>query len=312
MGQPLGALVRSDNEVIWSSAPGRQHRLLEADIVNEDLYRLVDLFLNQDARFLEDTLTGIENALGNILPHSPQEELALLVGRPLAVVRASIRLELLGLPATDQNWNRFWQTVVTHQRDNARFTAVTFPIRVGEHARLNDGLVGFWRTGTGEDGGATGLEKTLYLPQTPDTGRSASIDHPDIVLHRGEETPHLQMALDTPAEILTMLIEPRSAVHLSSGILPVETLALPSELYLPALKRLEITFFSGPFVTKQDGGIELPIPTEPGYTWSLLSKENGAWHETQKIQPVEQNATFSQPHVLREGWLKLTKEGETR
>lgn len=308
-GQPLGALISSGEGVVWSSAPGRQHRILEADILNEHLYRLVSIFLSQDSNYLDDTLTGIESALENIIPASQHTSLSLLIGRPLAVVRASIKLALLGQPAVNQNWNRFRETINTHKRDSDRFSEVAFPLRIGEHARLNDGLLGFWREFRSEDGGTTTLDKTLYLPQTPDTMRTGSINHPHIIMHRPGVTPHLSLALDTPEQILTMLLDPRAVVHISSGVLPVKTMTIPSELYLPTLQNLEMTFYSGPFVTKRDG-IELPLPTEPGYTWSLLTKENGAWDDTHEISPVEQNATFSQSHVIREGWLKLKKDEE--
>lgn len=310
-GQPLGSLSGRDEGVIWTSAPGRQHRLLEADILNEHLYRLVDLFLKQDSNYLEDTLTGIESALENIIPSSQQSSLALLVGRPLAVVRLSVALTLLGKPATDQSWNQFRQTLITHKRDSAGFPDVTFPLRIGEQARLNDGLLAFWCEKKMVGGETAVLDKTLYLPQTPDTIRTSSIDHPAIVMHRPGMTPHLALSLNAPPFILTMLVDPRAAVHISSGILPVKTMTIPTELYLPGLQNLEMTFFTGPFVTGKDK-VELPLPTEPGYTWSLLTKENGAWNDSQAIGPVEQNATLSQPHIIREGWLKLKKDGETQ
>ena len=126
-------------------------------------------------------------------------------------------------------------------------------------------------------------------------------------MHRGTAVPHIQLALETPQQTLTMLVDPRGAVHISSGILPVHSLGIPPDHYVPVLKDLEMTFFSGPFLTKTDG-IELPLPTESEYTWSLLTKENSAWADTHAIDPVEQNATFSATHLIKEGWLKLKKE----
>lgn len=312
-GRPLGALLRSDADdgIRWEGAPGSAHRILETEIENEHLYRLVGYFLKQNNNFLDDVLTALESALENILPESSAEHdsLSLLVGRPLAVVRACLELEVRGLPATNQDWNMFRHSLATHTRYSDDFTAVHFPLRVGEHGRLNDGLLGFWVENADPDGPGTPYrDNKLYLPQTPDTPRTGSIDHPDLVMHRGSATPHIQLAVDTPPQTLTMLVDPRAAVHVSSGILPVQTQRIPPELYLPAFSGLELTFFTGPFLTKTDG-IELPVPTEPGYTWSLLTKENGAWAATHDIAPVEDQATFSASHSIREGWLKLRKEG---
>ena len=217
-------------------------------------------------------------------------------------------MKLFGKPAVDQGWNRFRETLVTHQRNSSQFTAVSFPLRVGEHQKLHDGLVGFWRQPLIKQDAPT-LSPTIYLPQTPDDVRTSSIKHPEIVLHGGNDVPHLQMSLESAPEILTMLVDPQTTVHITSGILPVKTMQISPDLYLPALQNLEMLFFSGPFITKQHG-VELPLPTEPGYRWSFLTKENGVWHDSQDISPVEQNATFSQPHIIREGWLKLTKDGE--
>jgi hypothetical protein len=306
-GNLLGALHSKGQNVVWAAAHGRQHRILEADILNDYLYNLVDYFLKQSSSFLKDALTGFESALENILPANSSEHnsLALLVGRPLAVVRAELDLELLGQPATNQDWNLFRRTLANGQRSSDGFTGVQIPLRVGEHSRLNDGLLGFWieNDSEGENGY---LDNKLYLPQTPNSDRTSSIEHPDIVRHKEDQVPHIWQAIDTPKRKLTMLIDPRAAVHISSGVHPVVTLQLQPEQYVGILDSLEMTFFTGPFITKQSA-VELPVPTAPGYTWSLISKENGAWSETTDISPVESNATFSESHMIREGWLKLKK-----
>lgn len=306
-GQPLGAIQGKGEELVWVSAPGRQHRIIEVDIVNKHLYKLVSYFLTQSRKYLDDVLTGLESALETVLPESAAEHdsLALLVGRPLAVVRAALELELHGLPAINQDWNLFRRTLLTYVRDSDRFTAVNFPLRVGEHSRLNDGLLAFWIENKKFDTkNEPYIDNKLYLPKTPDTPRTSTITHTDIMRHQGQTVPHITQAIDTPKRFLTMLVDPRGAVHVSSGILPVQSLKIPPDQYSTALHNLELTFYSGPFITKQTG-IELPLPTEPGYTWSLLTKENGAWADTHEINPVEQNATFAAPHMVREGWLKL-------
>ena len=59
--------------------------------------------------FLEAFLSGIEVALERIDPENfaQHEALALLMGRPIAVVRAVVNLELRGQPAINQDWNVF-------------------------------------------------------------------------------------------------------------------------------------------------------------------------------------------------------------
>ena len=84
------------------------------------------------------------------------------MGRPIAVVRAVVNLELRGQPAINQDWNVFRTDI---ERDlkreltqagrdggtdppNAKLTplkGVRFPIRLGDDYQLNDGLVGYWK-----------------------------------------------------------------------------------------------------------------------------------------------------------------------
>ena len=295
---------------MWWSAPGGEQQQVEADILNEHLYQLVRYLVSQNEAFLQDLLTGIESAFENILPDNlaNQDTLALLVGRPLAVVRATCDLEIKGLAATDQDWNAFRDTLQLHRLAWDNFEGVHFPLRIGEHARLSDGLLGFWiENPKGEGHAIPYRDNKLYLPQTPDNANTSSIVHPNIIRHSATTKPHILQSIHSPELSLTMLMDPRSAIHISSGILPVQELRIPPDDYLPALSKLEMTFFSGPVITRDDG-LELPLASLPGYQWSLLTKENGVWANTHAIHPVEENATFSTAHLIREGWLKLERE----
>jgi hypothetical protein len=120
--------------------------------------------------FLDAFLNVIENALENIDPEyaGGHEALALLMGRPIAVARASLNLEVQGYPAIDQDWNVFrndMERAFQHEskdrnRETEDYTEVEFPIRIGEYKQLNDGLVGYWIEEEGT------LANTFYAPQT--------------------------------------------------------------------------------------------------------------------------------------------------
>jgi len=407
----------------------------------------------QGAGFLDAFLDVIENALDNIDPEyaGGHEALALLMGRPIAVARASLNLEVQGCPAIDEEWNVFQQDMerafqkdyratmlamikpVTpfmpvdllteieskdRDRETQNYTEVEIPIRIGEYRQLNDGLVGYWIEDDGKYRG-----NTFYAPQTaakleinagpppgfdlnesftlarksnginPVTqnltlkigtfsvtippgsfrlnpyGRFAfqgtinglslqvqivplgndiftlkaegtgvdltgltnpvtvvltigsdsdtrtvtaqSLLPSNIAVHRDQQPLNITQSISSPPHKLTLLLDPRGAVHATSGILPTKAIQIPADQFVEALKNIEVTFLTAPILTDRilpDGGkINLPLPDEPGYAWSWCEKENGAWDKVTQVGQVTMEPTAA-PKELREGWLKLTEK----
>src|SRR5262249_33856960 len=120
------------------------------------------------------------------------------------------------------------------------------------------------------------------------------------------DAPHqVQQSIAARPHTLTMLVDPRGAVHATSGILPAKAIRIPVDHFADALRGLEITFFSAPIRTDLQH-IDLPLPAEPDFTWSWLERtRTGAWQEIDEIGPASPSATFTGQQVLREGWLRL-------
>jgi hypothetical protein len=303
-GQALGSLDASG----WRSAPGRYPPVSIIDIPNPHLRKLIKYLYAQGSDFFDDFLTAIENALENIDPENfaQHEALALLMGRPIAVVRASLNLELRGRPAVNQDWNTFRQDMqgTATQKDSQGidhlvrttdgFTNVDFSIRIGEFEQLNDGLIGYWVEG---DNGYE--DDKFYAPQTSD-----EIDHPNIRFHQENDPAMIQQSIDDPSHKLTMLLDPRGVVHATCGILPTKAIQIPPDQFADALRAIEVTFLTAPVLT-DIGKINLPLPDEPGYQWSWLEKESGIWADETAIGPITTQATFASKQAIREGWLKL-------
>ncbi|HEY5814447.1 MAG TPA: hypothetical protein VIT23_17560, partial [Terrimicrobiaceae bacterium] len=318
-GQALGSLKQGGR---WEPASVSRPFAVAWPIPNPHLHKVVKSIMEQEAGssgFLSEFLTVLENALENIEPESASghEALSLLMGRPIAVVRATVNLELQGLPAIDEHWNVFRQDmgrafqneIRTHSarpegddRETEDFTKVEFPIRIGEYRQLNDGLVGYWIE---ENGGYT--DNRFYAPQTEEETPEGRITHPNLAVHRGDEPITLWQSIDSPPHKLTMLIDPRGAVHATSGILPTKAIHIPADQFVEALRNIEVTFLAAPVLTDR-GKICLPVPDEPGYEWSWLEKENGMWDSSKPIGPVSTGATVNAPQELREGWLRLTQK----
>lgn len=302
-GQALGSIQPQGDRVVWRAAPGRPFQFGLAEILNPHLRRWVAYVVSQDQAFLSAMLVVVERALEQIDPESAaeHESLALLMGRPLALVRATIGLEVLGLPAVNQDWIVFRQDLRRETRDTDAFTAVRFPLRLGDEDRLNDGLVGYW-----VESGDSYADLAMYAPQTPDE----PVEHPRIVTGRMDQRPELLLTVDMPPLTVTMLLDPRAEVNVVSGILPSKTIRVPPEHYVDALRAIEVSFLTAPIITSAQG-VELTLRAEPGLAWSWMERENGIWKRTTDIEPVKDEATLATRHMLREGWLLLRQTPDT-
>ena len=382
-GQALGSISAPERK--WIPAPGTS--ILPNEDWNLHLRTLVTHLLHvpdpkdEGPAFLEDFLSGIEGALERIDPENfaQHEALALLMGRPIAVVRAVVNLELRGQPAINQDWNVFRTDIERDlkreltqangpasqpaERETDAVDRVRFPIRLGDDRQLNDGLVGYWKEQWSKDSKTYSYQKDRFyvhacdsaevppgtdLSQLPLTakemddvsdllGHGSTVKKHDFlarlaegeriwtllcqknVICEVERNPYIQYAADSPdlaqaiadpPQKLTMLIDPRGVVHATCGILPTKAIGISPDQYDKALRTIRITFRSGPILTGLGGKVNLPLPSEPGYAWSWLEKNNGTWSESSPIGPVTLEATFSEAQAIREGWLKLSETEE--
>ena len=139
---------------------------------------------------------------------------------------------------------------------------------------------------------------TLYTPvDTPDSDGIASVAAPG--------SHPLSLLPNGPEATLTLVMDPRAAVHATTGILPVRSLAIPPDQYARILDDLELTFLTAPLLVAQDPP-QIPLPAEQDYSWSWV--EVGA--EPAPLRPAQgaADAVFPQtPQRLVDGWLKLQK-----
>lgn len=308
-GEALGILSWNDR---WRPAPGAASAVDGPNqIANLHLQRVVRWLLAGEEGLLQSFISALDSALENIDPDgfARHEARALLMGRPLAVVRATLGLEQRGLPALNQDWNLFRESLASGRPDAAGVGQLHVPVRLGEHRQLNDGLAGYWLE---NDQGA--LSSHFYSPQ------AAAFTSETIVTYEeqreGDKSagdprlPPLPIAIDDPPQALTLLVDPRGDVHATSGLLPTAALAIPPEQYAEALAALELNFRAMPILAARLPGqdtpvIRLPLPPEPGYTWSWVEQEAGGnWLELGEIEPPQQGH-YEGSQTLREGWLRL-------
>ena len=305
-GDALGII---DQQARWRSVPGTDITVDPLDIANPYLGKVVQrLALVADEEdpndtkraFLQDFITATDRALENIDPESfaHHQELALLMGRPIAVVRASVGLQLKGAPAIHHGWNVFRQDLVREGRETDEFENVKVPIRIGERGQLNDGVLGYWK----EENGA--LDTTFQT-----TVASGVVTNGHILSY--EQAPlAFNLSLADAPQALTLLIDPRGEAHATTGMLPAKGIHIPKEQYAEALKKINITFLSAPVLMGHDQ-TALPLPNEPGHQWAWLAKDRFSWVEVARNGVIRKdtvirtfdNGTDVWQHLLDKGWI---------
>ena len=278
----------------WQPPPDRPDETLDRAPVVRDL---VNGLKDQEAAVFDDFLTAIDTALWTIDPGASRgvEGLATMVGRPLALVRAGLRLELDGPPIRDTGWR---STADPRPPD---FLKYHFDVRLGDQAVRKDGLIGYYLDGD--------YRAFHCVPASaPANG----------YLQPVAPGRYVRLGFDGASKAdLVLLVDPTASVHAFTGILPVKEIALPSRFVQPALRRMEVTFMAGPLLIETrppagDGGksepaLAVPVPLEQGGRWTWLQPREGLPPTRSPLAPADDRARLAgDPVELREGSLRFT------
>lgn len=287
--QPLGRLG-PDARGIWHPAVGADHAVAPRAVGNPRLRRLLEWLLRQPATFFQSSAsrTGfrelLEDAQESVCPANASQHtgLALLLGNPVAVVRLRLALKLQGPPVVNQDWNVLRRNMQHARHDDSGFTAVRLPVLLGAPAQFNDGLLGYWIE---DDSAALGSQYIAAVGADP-----------------------ILLVPNGPPITVTALIDPRCALHATSGVLPVKSIDLPPDQYAKALANIGAGFLTAPLLTAI-GKLNLPLRDQPGYRWSWLAREDNGngWQQFPRsaLGPISRDARFSGSQEIREGWLQL-------
>lgn len=278
---------------------GEPYRLSET--LNEHLRNTLNYIVERtrhNPNFLQHFVEVIDSSLTNIDPanYAQHTDLAMLMSRPIALVRVSLNLELEGLPTNNHDGSVLKQDLARNTREDEEFTNVDFPIRLGEYKQLNDGLVGYWI----EDSNAF-KNHQFFAPQSDEVEE-------EFIITRSESDFTLCQSLSAAPQILSLLFDPRGKIHATSGILPTKAIDIPPEQYVDAIKQIEVTFLSSPLLSDSQQ-VQIPLPAESGYQWSWLAKTEGAWNEIFVPGIVKKHA-FHQafPDQAEEVWAMLSNQ----
>jgi hypothetical protein len=331
-GQPLGQLMHEPfgGGVMWEIAPLRAGPadagpgyglapaqqivgLMAAGMIAADAQQRqgesapleAESALSAFLRVVDTTLWTVDtfSQFGN-------EHIAGLVGRPIAIVRATLRLDIkddldeLQFTNPDQKAAR--------AKAYASLADRAFPVRLGEITRSDDGLFGYFvnddysefhvvdkaiRDSAFDVG--PGKSQLGQLGSTDQTPPRTPINHPyiaadaELLMHPGESVN------------LTLLMHPASSVYLTSGVLPRKSLQLVRDWVAPGLAVISPSVRVGPVLVDPDK-ISLPkVSSFPkDQVWIRRDTPN-SW-KTDPILAATQTAFFpTMPSDIQEGYIRI-------
>lgn len=292
-GEPLGALesvlpalgektIRSPVTFTWRARPGSTLQI--SDLPNERLKRFVQLATeftaDEGQAFLELVELVLRKTEGRLPPEDPA--MAVLLGRPLALVQASLELELRGLPAG--YWNSSNWKFETEGLERLRV-----PVRLGGVALPADGLVGYLpEDGTPRLIASDGAARRL--------GGSPRVHYDQ----------QLSVACTGDPVKLTLLMDASTRVHACTGILPRHFIQLPEVVskQLTLIKEFYVSVAPVLGVSPGESAAQpmMPRPSDAFGRWSWATRPSVDWRA---IKSADDRARFMDGLTLSEGWLKL-------
>jgi hypothetical protein len=267
-------------------APGKNTPVgtpLSEVIINNYLRGFVEgLFAQPDpAKAFIALLSVIDETLWTINPLGGRnnELTAVLIGRPLALIRAGLDYQLSGGAQYDEQWK------LSGLKDSGDYENISLPVQLGNTKDPQDGTIGYF---LGTD---FSVFSSLIPPQTDSAGYIANNRVP--------------LKPNSGIQDVTMIIDPRGSLSAISGILPLSQLVLPAVFIEAPLNDMEVTFRTGPLIVEPDQ-LRMPLPTEINGKWSWIQHSGvTTWETMTKIEQANQQARFSTSVSLRDGWLQL-------
>lgn len=288
-GVPLGQLrhVGRDRAVTWEGAPGRPEPLgTSPGAVIDDRHTaefartLIERDATERERFdveeepdretpLNSLLRAIDTTLWTVDPFGQHgtEFYSVLTGRPIAVVRARLKLEVLSDLSNYSDLDEELQKARAAAYD--ALSSREFEVRLGALTRFEDGLLGYF---VDDDYRRFHPVHNAVPNEARIAGRHEGFMGPiDQVEQFSEELPVKQITnpyvVRDPAVTLrpgqpvklTLLMDPGVAVHATCGALPRKSIKLPRVFTEQALARISPSFRFGP-VLVDPNTVRMPKP----------------------------------------------------
>jgi len=338
--EPLGMLLEDINgNVVWEGAPGRpgpagaapsavrpddtaaRHVVrLAAALIAADAQRRADPSATpDDESALSALLRAVDMTAWTIDPFGSlgTEHASVLVGRPIAVMRMQLELQVeddLGEGA-EATLNLDTDARAMRQAAYDRLSARQITVRLGELTRTDDGVLGYF---VDDDYSRFTPVSPEVLAQARASGRlvgqlgvlgpqmsgppdTVPIDHPYV---DDNETP--LRARPGQKVRLTVLMAPGGSAHATCGVFPRVRTSLSREWIASALKQLLPTFRVGP-VLLDPAAVRVPkttgLPKQQVFT---ARPDPATWHDDPIAAATQDALLPPAAAVVREGYLRIT------
>lgn len=334
-GKPLGQLIHDEltGAVVWEGAPGRPGPIGGAPDPGSDLgarhvTRLAAGVVQADATArnnpagappesaLSALLRAIDTTIWTVDPLGSvgTGAVAGLVGRPIAVVRAVLRLDV----ASDVDALAFPNEAARAARTQAYldFAASALAVRLGELTRTDDGLLAY---AVDDDY----RQLRLVAPEVREQARASGRLQGQLSIYgvgsqndpplRVIDHPYVNGPTDVAARSgqtirLTLLMTPGGKVHATCGVLPRKALALARDWFHDALMRLSPSFRVGP-VLVDPTTVRLPMITGLGDKQTFTRRDTPLTWKDDPIFAATQTAFLPDlPTTLQEGWIRVQQD----
>ncbi|MBD0743018.1 hypothetical protein [Streptomyces sp. CBMA152] len=296
-------------QVTWYAVPGSPapdlNALSHPELSLSHLQGFLTTLHTAGPAALAAALDAIDETLTTIHPRSAHSDTtpAVLAGRPLALIRTRLALELDTPPLTDPHWEHVLD------RRPPQFLNYPWPVRLGERDRLGDGLLAY------HDPAEPGRLYTVH----PATDPSGCLKPIDTTTYPHLQARHRDQSAGTAdhARYLTLLVDPSAQVHATTGILPPTSLAIPARFTQQPLNALELFLRVGPLLTTTRATasdtsaphtlLAMPRPSLRTGTWTWSERDRSGADTELTVTPAD-----TRPHlpadtpVARVGLLKLT------
>ncbi|PPL03103.1 hypothetical protein [Parapedobacter indicus] len=339
-GENLGSVMKVQREVTdfsnaltqqytirWEAVPGSNTALgAPPELPNSHLQQfilgLLQTGLTQDADAYSDLLSAIDATLWHMSNFNNQNgNMALLLGRPLAVIRAEVALTVAGTPLYNQSWvstGAYYNRDGTYDPVDPPYMGALFNVRVGDSFFDGNGVLGYFQDdiyhtfyavygNRGQTYAAAGMPAKAGGNRNTLSVLASAADAPGFKTDYVQADHVIALPANGAHAKLTLLVDPSGTVPLIPGSLPSSTLALPNGPVTRALNNIKTTFRAGPLLL-DPRKIKMPTPAQVQGNWGWCARKDvTGWNPEVAIAPYSPVATLQDNAVkLIEGWITLS------
>lgn len=257
VGEALGELrvvenVRGTRSTEYTVLPHAAYSGQNDPRFTEDhphLSEFLDALLGRTPDDFADLVATIDKSLCAVVDPVPSDDQlpSRLIGRPVALIRTDLDLQLQGPVLTDPSWSE------TLQPTDQDYPDYTWAIRLGDPYNLDDGLIGYFGAAPEQP-----VDYDLFHAVDPVIGSTSGSTGPAGAAAPGRYIQPIgngeDLALparpstDPLTRHLTLLAHPHLPVHATTGILPVHDLRLDPDLVHHALAEIRASFRLNPLL----------------------------------------------------------------